>query len=194
MAGGAVLRVPLDTDLTPGAATELVPASARAVAVAADRQDNVYACTAEGVQVLDDEGEPIALVSLPAPPTGCCFGGAGGQRATAAARVVARSTHPTLCRNVPSVARARAGLSTLFITAGDGVWSLTTNVQGAAPPSEAFQRMMDKYVSAGDFRHGEDARPGHTLPSTAAAPVPPPLDARRRSLSAAHPPSQCATA
>ena len=98
-----------------------MPASTGAVGVVADRQGNVYVCAAEGVQVFDEEGEPILLITLPAPPTGCCFGG--------------------------------PGLSTLFITAGNGVWSVGTNVQGVAPPTESFRRKMDKYVAEGDFRH-----------------------------------------
>eukprot|EP00966_Prymnesium_polylepis_P120002 2772884-Prymnesium_polylepis.1 len=61
----------------------------------------------------------------------------------------------TLCPAKPPVCAhaTRAGLSTLFITAGDGVWSVTTNVQGVAPPTDSFRRKMDKYVAAGDFRH-----------------------------------------
>lgn len=100
---------------------ELAPASTGAAAIAADRQGNVYVCGAGGVTVLDEDGEPMVEIALPAAATGCCFGG--------------------------------PGLSTLFITAGDGVWSVTTNVQGVAPPTDSFRRKMDKYVAAGDFRH-----------------------------------------
>lgn len=39
------------------------------------------------------------------------------------------------------------------MTARDGVWSVVANEQGIAPPSEQFRKRMDKYVSAGDFRH-----------------------------------------
>jgi len=121
--GGAVLSVELDDTLACGEPAKFAFAdgSAAPAPVATDTQGHVYVCTADGVQVLDDEGEPVLLVSLPDAPSGCCFGG--------------------------------AGRSTLFITAGNGVWALTTNVQGVAPPSESFQRRMDKFVAAGDFRH-----------------------------------------
>jgi len=99
----------------------LGPSAVGCGALACDGVSNLYLCTAEGVQVFDDEGESFLQVSTPQPATGCCFGG--------------------------------PGLSRLFITAGDALWGVESNVQGASPPSEALLKQMEKLGCGDDFRH-----------------------------------------
>ena len=121
--GSTVYRATLNVELTAAAQPVEVASTAphEAACVATDSLDNVYVCSSAGVQVLDERGEAVQLLSTPEPATSCCFGG--------------------------------AGMSTLFVTAGESVWAVQTNMQGAAPPSEEFMRRMDKLVAAGDFRH-----------------------------------------
>lgn len=41
----------------------------------------------------------------------------------------------------------------LIVTAGDTVWSIKTDTQGAKPASPGFVNMMDKLAASGDYRH-----------------------------------------
>lgn len=46
-----------------------------------------------------------------------------------------------------------SGLSRLFVAAGDSLWAVDCNVQGATPPSEMLLKQMEKLGGGDDFRH-----------------------------------------
>ena len=74
-----------------------------------------------GVLVLDEGGEPLVRVPLPAPASGVAFGG--------------------------------GGYGTLYASGGDGVWAVKSNIAGAAVPSDALLKQLEKLDNAGAFRH-----------------------------------------
>lgn len=43
-----------------------------------DRHGNLFLCTKEGVLVINEKGERLALIQLDTIPANCCWGGAGG--------------------------------------------------------------------------------------------------------------------
>ena len=80
--GGAVWRCGLSFDedgvlscALPDELSELLPADTLATAVVVDVNDNVYACTEQGVWIGDETGEAFAHFPTPLAATGCCFGG-----------------------------------------------------------------------------------------------------------------------
>ena len=90
-------------------------------AVAVDANGNLYVGDADGVLVLDEGGEPLVRVPLPAPASGVAFGG--------------------------------GGYGTLYASGGDGVWAVKANIAGAAVPSDALLKQLEKLDNAGAFRH-----------------------------------------
>ena len=81
----------------------------------------VCAAELELVLVLDESGEPLMRVPLPAPASGVAFGG--------------------------------GGYGTLYASGGDGVWAVKANIAGAAVPSDALLKQLEKLDNAGAFRH-----------------------------------------
>lgn len=43
-----------------------------------DRKGNLYLCTKDGVLILNEQGERLALIQLETQPANCCWGGKGG--------------------------------------------------------------------------------------------------------------------